>query len=188
MTLIALALVCASTLSAKPQSNTDVQSKIKTFRNAKRYRYEYDRFKDRTHVRCLGFAVKVRNTGSGIQRVIVSTDLFFAGKDPHSSEAHFYLTFEAYGANWQLLKNKNLLAIVDGTRKDFGQGLHDSEITSGLYTGSVGVDERLTFQFSAEDLQSLARAKTVEFQISDLDLSLEDEHQQAWRDLLGLVK
>jgi len=99
-----------------------------------------------------------------------------------SGISRFYLVFQSNSTDWRFLKNRNLYALADSQRFHFGEGDHDYRI------GTRSVSESLAFKLSAEDFYKIASARSVELQISSLELKLKDEQLEAFRDLYSLSR
>ena len=181
LVILALLLLC---LTPTPQ---DLESKIKTFRNHKRFSVRYDRFKDRTTVDVGPFVVGGNMRYFATNSQLYMTALFtYSGQTVTAPVERFAFWFRASGKNWEFLKSRELYAIADGERFDFGEGHYDGDV-SGSYWG-VGVSETLGFVIPVASFEKLGKADNVELRIGDFELKLKDEHKEAFRDLLSLSK
>lgn len=178
-----LALLLLSLIPA-PQ---DLESKIKTFRNHKRFAVKYDRFKDRTTVDVGPFVVggDMRYFVSGKQ-LHMTARFLYAGPTIKAPVESFALWFRATGKNWEFLKSRELYAIADGERFEIGEGRYYGEV--GGSRRGVGVSETLGFVVSASAFEKLGRAQHAELRIGDFEMKLKDEHKEAFRDLFSLSK
>jgi hypothetical protein len=180
--LLALLLLLPSSLTAQ-----DRESKIKTFRNNKRFSVKYDKFKDQTFVKVGPFVV-----GGDMRYAITGKQLYMSAGFLHRGVTldepikDFMIYFEATGKDWQFLKSRELYAIADGERFDFGEGRYDGDVRGGFQ--GVGVSESLGFLVTAEAFKKLGTARKVEFRIGTFEMTLKDEHKEAFRDLLTLTK
>lgn len=175
MKLLIFALLLL-TLIPHPQ---DLESKIKTFRNNKRFSVKYDKFRDDTHLSVGPFFVGGTKAyiGRGFQ-LEMSAHIFLQKKPAKD----VYLQFTAKGRNWTFLKNSEMFVLVDGERMQYGEGDLDSEIRRG------GVRESVVFQIPADQFLKLSQATSAELKIGNVELTLKDEHKEAFRDLLSLSK
>ncbi len=181
MKLLAIALLVL-TLTPVPQ---DLESKIKTFRNNKRFSVKYDKFKDRTIVDVGPFVVggNMRYFASGSQMYMTARFLT-PGPTVNGNVKSFALWFRATGKNWQFLKSRELYAIADGERFEFGEGRYDGDV-SGSSRG-IGVSETLGFIIPVDAFEKLGKAQNAELRIGDFEMKLKEEHKEAFRDLLAL--
>jgi hypothetical protein len=171
-----LALLLLS-LAPAPQ---DLQSRIKTFRNNKRFSVRYDRFRDETRVSVGPFFVG--GTGAYVMsgRQLEMSAVFF--RSPGETVKTIYLLFESRSSNWTFLKSRELFVIVDRERLSFGEGERDSDLRGR------GVSESLVFDIPIETFEKISKASTSELKVGPLELTLKDEHKEAFRDLLSLSK
>ncbi len=169
-------------LTPAPQ---DLESKIKTFRNNKRFSVKYDKFKDRSFVDVGPFVVggNMRYVVSGSQ-LYMTARFIYAGQTIKAPVENFALWFRATGKDWEFLKARDLYAIADGERFDFGEGRYDGDVSASRR--SVGVSETLGFIIPAAAFEKLGKAQNVELRIGDFEMKLKDEHKEAFRDLLSL--
>jgi hypothetical protein len=94
----------------------------------------------------------------------------------------FALWFQASGQKWEFLKSRQLYALIDGERFDLGEGLHDGDVQRR------GVSESLGFVIAAEVFKKMGTGSVVELRIGDFELTLKDEHKEAFRDLYSLSR
>lgn len=165
-------------LAVIPTQN--LESKIKTFRNHSRFSVKYDKFKDRTVVDVGPFVV-----GGDMKYALSGSRLYMTGRFSRSgsegkSPATFSLWFRATGRDWEFLKTRNLYALIDGTRFDLGEGKYDADLRRR------NVSESLGFPVPVDVFQKLGAAKSAELKIGRIELTLKDEHKEAFRDLLSL--
>lgn len=159
----------------------DPHERIRTFRNSKRFSIEYDKFKDRTYLDVGPFYV-----GGTARYVMSGSSLYMTGRFMHKGEilseaiSDFVLWFRASGKEWEFLKERHLYALVESERLDLGEGLHDGDVRYG------GVSESLGFLIPAEIFQKLGVAQSVQLRIGRSELTLKDEHKEAFRDLYSL--
>lgn len=161
----------------------DLEAKIKTFRNHKRFSVSYDKFKDESWVDVGPFVVggdmRYFTTGS---QFYMTARFRFAGETVSKPVNNFALWFRASGRDWQFLKSRDLHALIDGERFDLGEGKHDGDV------GRRGVSEAIGFLIPSEVFQKLANAQRAELRVGNFELTLKDEHKEAFRDLLSLSK
>jgi hypothetical protein len=159
---------------AQGQTN-ELQQRIKTFRNNKRFEVKYDRFKDETHVSVGPFYPDHKAVG-------MEAHFFFKGKEPGEPIKDVYFILRAYGRDWRLLNSRTLYGIINGARIEFGEGQRHSNIQLG------SVSETLTFIMPMESFAKIASAKSAELKISSIEFALNDEHFAAFRDFLSLAQ
>lgn len=172
LTFCALVFLALSICPCALGQTDGLQQRIKTFRNSKRFAVNYDRFKDQTRVSVGPFIPK---------SVTIEARFYFKGKQLADPITDAYLMLRSYGSDWRFLNNRTLYAIIDSERINFGEGNRVSFIQLG------SVSETLIFTVPIETFKKLAHAKSVEFKVSDAEFSLNDEHLQAFRDLLSLT-
>lgn len=155
-----------------------LNGRIKTFRNSGRFSARYDKFRDETRVQVGPFFVG--GTGSYIMsgRQLEMSAVFF--KSSGESVKTIYLLFQSRSNDWTFLKTRELLVLADGQRFLFGEAERDSDIRRG------GVTERLAFDIPFEAFEKMSEAGVCELKVGPLELSLKDEHKEAFRDLLSL--
>jgi|SRR6185503_14283152 len=162
----------------------DLESKIKTFRNHKRFSVNYDKFKDESWIDVGPFVV-----GGDMRYFMTSTQLHMTARLRYSGTTikkpvnNFVLWFQATGKDWTFLKDRDLYALIDGERFDLGEGRHDGDVR---HYG--GVSETLGFLIPAEVFQKMGKAEKTELKIGRIELTLKDEHKEAFRDLYSLSK
>ena len=151
-----------------------------TFRNKSRFSTEYDKFKDQTHVRVGPFFVGGTKSyvWSGFQ--LEMSVHFFCKGHMTSQPRVFYLAFWSSSKDWTFLRSRDLYALVDGERLELGEGDHDSDVELG------GVSERLIYRLSPDVFSKLGAAQHVELKIGNVELTLKDEHLEAFRDFYSL--
>jgi hypothetical protein len=174
-------LLCILYLASSFAQSPDLQTKIKGFKNSKRFNVKYDKFKDLTIV-----SVGTFNIGS-TGNYIISGDMYglsayfgFKGTKTRPPD-NFYLAFDHTGKEWRFLQSRELYLLIDGERERISNGNHDGKVRRG-------VSERLLFEIPSGTFSKIASAKTVELQVGGFEMSLKDEHLQAFRDLLSLTK
>lgn len=184
LALLLFVLILGFSVSAQEpsKSKADLKAKIKSFRNSDKFSVQYDRFKDETHIGLSPFFVKVRKT-KGVARLAMSADVLFPGTIPKTHVSYVSLTFRVYGQRWRFLYDKSLYALINGERKDLGEGSHYGELTN-----FGGVTETLTFMIPTDTFETIAKSRPVDFQAGGCELSLEEEHTQAFSDLLSLTE
>ena len=164
-----------------PASAQDLESRIKNFRNHKRFSISYDKFRDKSRIEVGPFVVTgtVRYVSTGNMALMTAT-FTFAGVRISEPPKDFVLLFAANGRGWTFLKARELLIIVDGERFDLGEGEWDGDVEYG------GTSEILGFTIPAELFKKLGTAQKAELRVGDIELTLKDEHKEAFRDLLSL--
>jgi len=165
------------TTSANPGS-ADIQQRIKNFRNSKRFSVRYDKFRNDTIVSVGPFFIG--GTKSYVVRgfQLEMTAYLLLDKGPID---HIYLRFDSSSRDWTFLKNSELLALVDGERMQFGEGDRDSDIRRG------GVSESMIYPIPIERFLKMGQAASTELKIGRVELTLKDEHKEAFRDLVSLA-
>jgi len=165
---------------SKSKAPTVVKRDPDTFRNRRRFSTSYDKFKDETHVSVGPFFVGSTSSyvWSGFQ--LEMTAHFFSKGHITEQPAFFYLAFRSRSKEWQFLRSRELYALVDGERLALGEGDHDGDVRLG------GVSEWLIYQLPAEVFYKLGTARHVEIKVGDMELTLKDEHLEAFRDLYSL--
>lgn len=165
------------TTSASPES-ADIQQRIKNFRNSKRFSIRYDKFRDDTLVSVGPFFIGGTKAYvmRGFQLEMTASLLLDKGRIDY-----IYLRFHSSSRDWIFLKNSELLALVDGERLQFGEGDRDSDIRRG------GVSESIIYSIPIEQFLKLGQAASTELKIGRVELTLKDEHKEAFRDLYSLA-
>lgn len=175
MKILILALLLLTFIPA-PQ---DLESKIKTFRNSKRFSVKYDKFRDDTHVSVGPFFVGGTKAYVWRGLKLEMSAHIFLDRQPVK---YVYLRFASHTRDWTFLKNSEMLALVDGERMQFGEGERDSDIRRG------GVSESLVYSIPLEQFAKIGQATNAELKIGTVELALKDEHKEAFRDLLSLAR
>ena len=165
---------------SRSKAPTVVKRDPDTFRNRRRFSTRYDKFKDETHVSVGPFFIGGTKSyvWSGFQ--LEMTAHFFSKGRITEQPTVFYLAFRSSSKEWQFLRSRELYALVDGERLALGEGDHDSDIRFG------GVSELLIYQLSADVFYKLGTAHHVELKIGNMELTLKDEHLEAFRDLYSM--
>lgn len=120
---------------------------------------KYDRFKDITRVRV---EVKVKDGGkprNKLDNLELGVSFSHSGATLRKNAESFILVFSQSNRSWRYLNSHDLAMIVDGKRWDVGSGQH----TGDIYR--TGVFETVAFEFTRDELEKLANAKTVELQL-----------------------
>jgi hypothetical protein len=161
---------------ALPDQTDDLQHRAKAFRNNKKFKVEYDRFKDETRV-SVGWFIPDSRT------VEIEAYYFFKGKQPTETVAEIYFVLRTYSrsGDWRFLNNRTLYGTVDGERLDFGEGRRSSHIEPHI------LSESLRFSIPTEMFKRIASAKSAEFKIAAVEFALNGEHLAAFRDLISLA-
>lgn len=170
-----------------PVQEDALKERTKTFRNHKRFFVKYDKFKDQTMIGAGPFVVggDMRYALTGKQ-MYITAGFVHPGATVNRPVTTFILYVRATGKDWQFLKARELYALADGERFEFGEGIYDGEVRRG-FTG-VGLSESLGFAVPAEAFQKLGTAEKVELKIGNFEMKLKDEHKEAFRDLLSLAR
>lgn len=177
---IILAL-CLSFLIPFQEKPDQFKQQISGFRNKSKFSAEYDKFTDQTLVSVGPFFI-----GNSKRRLRSATELYmsarfeFPGTNPNGTSKSFALVFRAHGVHWEFLERRHLYAVIDGERLDLGEGSHDGDVRR------VGVSELLIFEVPAETFQKLANARLSDLKIGNFELTLKDEHSEAFRNLYSL--
>jgi hypothetical protein len=164
--------------STTESAAVDIKQRIKGFRNDRRFSVRYDKFRDDTLVSVGPFYV------GGTKSYVVSgfqlemTAYLFLDKEPVK---YLYIRFHSSSRDWTFLKNSELLALVDGERMQFGEGDRDSDVRRG------GVSESMVYAIPVERFEKMGRATSAELKIGSVELTLKDEHKEAFRNLLSLM-
>jgi hypothetical protein len=158
--------------------SADIQQRIKNLRNSKRFSVRYDKFRDDTIVSVGSFFVG--GTKSYVMRGfhLEMTASLLLDKGPIN---YIYLRFYSSSRDWTFLKNSELLALVDDERMEFGEGDRDSDIRRG------GVSESMIYSIPIERFLKMGQATSTELKIGRVELTLKDEHKEAFRDLYSLA-
>lgn len=162
-------LICLTlTLLTVFQQSVPLRERVKTFRNSKKFSVEYDRFKDRTAIDVGDFWV------SGLK---MSVTLSFEGQQPRQPIDRVFFFFRGPKAR----VHDSAFIIIDGDRFELSDVDQVSRgIISGTQPSAMLTMERGLFE-------KLANSKTAEMQIGSAEIKFEDEHLQAFRDLISLV-
>ena len=150
------------------QQSVPLKERVKSYRNSKKFSVEYDRFKDRTSIDVGDFWVK------GLQ---MSVTLSFKGQEPRESVDQVFFFFRGPKARVY----DSAFIIIDGDRFELREV---TQVSRGIISGTQP-SAMLTMQ---RDLfEKLATSKIAEMQIGRAEIKFEDEHFQAFRDLISLV-
>lgn len=152
-------------------SQTDLEARIKTFRNNDRFSVKYDKFRGETEVSIGPFSLK------GIK---FRMSAYFIATDSPTKD--IYIEFRSLSRDWKFLRNSELYALADGERLLLGDGSQDRELLR------YGVKETIQYKIPVETFAQLAKARSAELKIGNVQFRLKDEHLEAFRDLLGLTK
>ena len=169
----------AAPTSVTPPQTQDLNERIKAFRNSGRFSVKYNKFEDYTHVRVGPFFIGGTSAYIMSGRQLEMSASFIKEKGPVNT---VYLLFRAEGKDWTFLKDRDLYALVDGERMSLGEGERDSDIRLGL------VSELIVFGIPLASFAKIANAKSAELKVGRIELTLKDEHKEAFRDLLSLLK
>lgn len=175
----------ASNPASKPNAGTDdksgdIKQRIKGFKNSGRFSVRYDKFRDSTLVSVGPFFIGGTKAYvmSGFQ--LEMSAHFFWNTEQQSQ--HVYLRFKSTSRDWKFLKDSELLALVDGERMRFGEGERDSDI------GRRRVSESMIYTVPTDLFVRLGKAASAELKLGRIELALKDEHKEAFRDLLSLMR
>lgn len=171
------AVESAPATATPPPQGQDLKERIKTFRNNGRFSVTYNKFQDYTRVMVGPFFVggSTAHFMSGFQ-LEMSASFIKEGKPINE----IYLLFRARGKDWTFLKSRDLYALVDGERMSFGEGDWDSDVSRR------GTSELIIFTVPIEAFAKIGKAQSVELKAGRVELTLKDEHKEAFRDLLSL--
>lgn len=133
---------------------------------------EYDKFTDRVTVGLMQLQVAEKNYEREMdyQRLYLTVLTQYQTR-PKPIPDEVTLVF----SSWSLWNNRytdavELDTIIDGDRKSFGtvKPLGAREVVNGKYVATLGI------RISGEDFFRLAKAKTVEMRLGDLEFTLDD--------------
>lgn len=160
----------------------DLKVKIKGFRNSKRFSVNYDKFKDESWIDVGPFFVggNSRYITSGAS-INMTVRLRYPSARLNAPPKNYVLWFQASGREWAFLKHRELNILIDGERVNLGEGKWDGEARRGTF-------ESLGFLVPAEVFEKMANAQKCDLQVGTFELTLKDEHKEAFRDLFSLTK
>jgi hypothetical protein len=161
-------------LFQQPATTTDLKAKIKTLRNHKKFSVEYDRFKDVTDIEIGDFYIKNQRSRTHLE---TSFRLSFKGQEPPASVRQIYFFFT--GPSVRVYDNA--FAIIDGQRFEIAEV---DQLSTGVLSRRPSA--MLTMQWDL--FLKLANSQSAELQIGNAELKFEDEHLQAFRDLIALLR
>jgi hypothetical protein len=175
-------LLCLALLIPVQEKSDQFKQQISGFRNKSRFTVKYDKFNDLTSVTAGPFFVgnSKGHLRSAVE-VSMSARFEYQGVTLNAPPKDFYLIFHARGIEWEFLTSRHLVILADGERIDLGEGEHDGDVRRG------GVSEVLIYELAADTFQKIAKARTVDLKIGRFEMSLKDEHSEAFRDLLSLA-
>lgn len=165
-------LLVLSLLFPFQEKSDQFKQEISGFRNKGKFSVTYDKFTDHTRVTVGPFLV------SGID---LSMHGRFAYTRNERDVKEFFLIFQASGRRWTLLNNRRVHALIGEERFDLGEGHHTGNVRYG------GVSESLVVIVPAEMFQKIANAPSA-FRVGIYEVTLKDEHQEAFRDLYKLSR
>jgi hypothetical protein len=168
-----LALLLVLTASNHVLGQSDLQQRIKTFRNSKRFTVKYDRFKDETRVSVGPFYPD--------HKAEIEARFSFKGQQPAEPVQDAYFIIREYGRDFRFVDNRTLYGIIDGERIEFGEGQRSSHVEPRT------VSETLVFTVPMKVFRKLAGAKSAEFKVASVEFSLNGEHLEALRDLASMA-
>lgn len=166
-----------ATASATPTPTPKPIKKPGFFSRA-RFETKYDKFKDETTVQFkrLPLTGTGRRVWSGETLYLVGA-FHFKGQTLATPVKVAYLGFISESENWLYLRDKNLIALIDGERLDLGSADRDSNVRLGK------VSELLVFEIPHETLLKIANGTSVEMQLASREFKLKDNHLFALREL-----
>lgn len=188
--------------SPTPAQGIDVQAKLQTIKDRKKFVATYDKFKDYTSVLCkpvdlLGRGEKMavafaRGMGQGPYHTgpepdlppsmfVLTVGFGFNGK-LLNEPPRYALAFGSDSNNWHFLKDHVLYALIDEERLNLGEGQHEGNIYLG------GVSEQMVFNLSREQIEKFANGKSVEIQLGGFPRKLKPEALNRFRSLLTLTQ
>lgn len=168
--------VILALLLLQPIVQTDaIKQKVKTFRNHKKFSVQYDRFKDVTDITVGGFYIKNQRRYG---RLDTSVMLSFRGQTPPDRIERVYFFFEGPSARVY----DHSIVLIDGERFELQ---NTDQISHGIVAGTRP-QAMLIMDWGI--FEKLAYSKSSELQIGTAEIRFEDEHLQAFRDLLSLAK
>jgi len=173
-------LILALLLVFALQQDDALTQRIKTFRNNKRFSVKYDKFRDETILKVGPFFVGGTKAYIMSGRQLEMSAAFV--KSPGKMVTTIYLLFKSKSSDWTFLKSRGLYVLADGERLSFGEGDRDSRIRG------PGVSETLVFDIPIEAFSRISKANSSELKIGPLELTLKDEHKEAFRDLVSLSR
>jgi len=127
----------------------------------------YDKFTDKT-------TVSIGHTRVG--PLMVSP--YAVHKGEKATEIYYFLVFARGGRDWQFLRNREAIFLVDGERMVLNAVGRDSKVIS------VGVTETLTYSFTREDFEKIANASSVEARIGGIEAKFGEKDQKGMKDIL----
>lgn len=177
--LLILALLLALTGNAAAQ---DVEQRVKEFRNSKKFSIEYDKFTDESRIAVGPFDISDSIKTISIYSLRMTARFIFSGKRLTNPAEDFALLFRSRSREWQFLRNHDLYMLIDGERVTVGEAEYDGNVESG------GVSEFMRYLVSPDLVKRIAGAKQVELKIGRWEVTLKDEHKEAFRDLFSLSR
>lgn len=163
------------------ETPTEIQERIKAFRNSERFSVQYDKFRDESRVAVGPFDISDLLRGARIYSLKMTARFIYDGQRLNGSAEDFALLFSSRSKEWKFLKNRELYMLIDGERISIGEAEHDGDVEL-----RSGVSEFMFFPISSEVFKRLASARQVEFKIGRWAVMLKDEHLEAFRDLYSL--
>ncbi len=174
------------------KSYLQIKKQKRKFKNKSQYIVKYDKFEDITLVRYTGFqmlgafeSVAIGMTQSRgrttLPSLLFGSGFFFETEnlsDPIIDDFAMFFTWN--GSRWLFLYNSKLIALADGERIRFGEGVRSSRINLG------GLKETVYFKASREQLTKLANAKKLEIKVGSVVRKLKRKHQMMLKNMLAL--
>lgn len=173
---LAVAIGVAAALSARAQSVAEIETRLKTFKNSKRYSVDYDRFSDKLFVRYRTATLKEQNS---FARIKFGVSLVSFGKE--MKDPAIWFVFFSDAVEWAFLRDNDLTIIADGERMVFGKGKHDGEVSSSRRF--VRVSETVQHRIEPEQLKLIANAKSVEMRLGRFETKLDVETLEMLRNM-----
>ncbi len=162
----------------QPSMPTPTPAAKRQFKHNGRFITRYDKFKDQTSIILAPFPV------TGTIRYVMSSEMLgmgamfiHPGQKLSRTVDKIALYFQSSSKDWKYLRDRQLIALIDGERVPLGEGERNSDIKLG------GVEETLFFPISRETLARITNGKMVEIQLGGVrEFVLKDKLLEALRD------
>jgi hypothetical protein len=160
--------------TAAPVTLDQMEIRVKSLINNKRFAVKHDRFKNLTRVQFGWAGIDGHNKG----RLQMAAAFQFEGDTLTESADTFIIWFHSVGLDWKYIRNNRLIFLAGNERIDLGDAQHEGEVdrpsTYSRYS-RVWVNETMAYKLNRSQVEKIVGATNVEFQLGGFTATLNSE-------------
>jgi hypothetical protein len=138
----------------------------------------YDKFKDASITTFSDGWVHAKTAHDGVRLKFYA---YYTHPGQVKRDEQYWLMFSNYCRLDCMGRGNNLIFLVDGNRMALGAGQYGLE----NLRAPLGLQERLLYSISREELDSIANAKEVSFQLGKFETELSEKQKAGIKELLS---